>query len=88
MRSVTAAVDAVRLPWARSPLGADWELSLKPELEGIYFCTFLFPVPLFFQRTQPSSHKKGKYAKVGRKGRNTAPLFREKAAREGLQVCP
>lgn len=72
------------LPWARSPLGAGWELSLKPGLEGIYFCTFLFPVRPFFQ---PRSHKKEKYAKVRRKGRNAAALFGEDAAGGGLSVC-
>lgn len=72
------------LPWAHSPLGADWEFSLKAELEGIYFCTFLIPIHPFIQRSQPSSHKKEKYVKVQRKGRNTATLFGEDAARGAL----
>lgn len=54
-------------------LGAFFETKISRKT----FCMFLFPICLFFQRTQSSGHKKENYVKVRSKCKDTVTLLGE-----------
>lgn len=80
--------------WMQS--GLTWACSLhEPILVGSFetkisrktFCTFLFPMCLFFQRTQSSGHKKENYLNVRSKYKDTVPRLGENPLEPTLLAC-